>query len=496
MKRIISLALVLMLVLSLSVTAFAADDGTITIHTTSADTTYTIYKLMDLESFEKGKAYAYKVNAEWVEFFTTGYGKDFVSIDADGYVTWTAGEGDAVMAPFAQEALKYAVDEGIPAVATKTTDSSFVGPSVVFEGLELGWYLVDTTAGALCGLTTTDKDAVINAKNSPPIIDKQVKEDLDDGWHVTNTADIGQIVEYKTTITVTPGAQSYVLHDKMTEALTFIHDTGNNRGVTKVELIHSDATVTTLVENTDYTVKTASLADDCTFEVIFAPERVATLNPNERLIVYYNAMLNRLASVDGPNRNETRLEYGEEHFTETDFTETYTFRFDIVKTDSSNQPIEGAEFRIYDAPTGGNEIAVVRLMEADDVTPVLDANGNPKYRRARADETGEAIKVNGSVTIIGFDNGDYYLEETKAPDGYNKLTTRQKFTISNANLEAIFDGDTYSKGSGVQVINKTGNMLPETGAMGTTMFIVFGMFTVLAAGVLLVTKKRMSMIEE
>ena len=150
MKRIISLALVLMLVLSLSVTAFAADDGTITIHTTSADTTYTIYKLMDLESFEKGKAYAYKVNAEWVEFFTTGYGKDFVSIDADGYVTWTAGEGDAVMAPFAQEALKYAVDEGIPAVATKTTDSSFVGPSVVFEGLELGWYLVDTTAGALC----------------------------------------------------------------------------------------------------------------------------------------------------------------------------------------------------------------------------------------------------------------------------------------------------------------------------------------------------------
>ena len=501
MKRIISITLVLMLVLSLSVVAFAAPtDGTITIHTTSKSTTYKIYKLMDLESFEKGKAYAYKVNSAWTDFFTTGYGKDFVSIDADGYVTWTAGEGDAVMAPFAQKALEYAEANSIPASGVQTTADDFAGPSVVFSGLELGWYLVDTTAGALCGLTTTDKDAVINAKNNIPTIDKQVKEDLDGEWHIQNTADIGQIVEYKTTITVAAGAQNYVLHDELSAGLTFVHDVAKGRGVTRVEVIHSDSTHTVLTEGTDYTVKTSGFADGCTFEVVFAADRVKTLLPNERVVVYYNAMLNRHAVIAGANLNETYLEYGEEHYTESDFTETYTYSFDIVKTDSSNQLINGAKFRIYDAATGGNEVGVVPLMEADEVTPVKDANGNQIYRRARPDEqTGGMtvdIVVNGSVTIVGFDNGVYYLEEIEAPDGYNKLTSRQMLTIANANLDAIFDGGIYSKGSGVQVVNKTGSMLPETGAMGTAMFITFGTIVVLGAGVLLVTKKRMGMIQD
>ena len=102
----------------------------------------------------------------------------------------------------------------------------------------------------------------------------------------------------------------------------------------------------------------------------------------------------------------------------------------------------------------------------------------------------------GKVRVVGFDNGTYYLEETEAPDGYNKLTARQKFIISDGNLDATFNGDVYSTGSGVHVVNKTGSMLPETGAMGTMLFITFGMFVVLGTGVLLVTKKRMSMIED
>mgnify|MGYP003306756043 CR=1 FL=1 len=92
-------------------------------------------------------------------------------------------------------------------------------------------------------------------------------------------------------------------------------------------------------------------------------------------------------------------------------------------------------------------------------------------------------------------NGDNILEETVAPAGYNKLTSRQMLTIANANLDAIFDGGTYSKGSGVQVVNKTGSMLPETGAEGTVLFITFGTIVVLGTGVLLVTKKRMGMIQ-
>ena len=119
------------------------------------------------------------------------------------------------------------------------------------------------------------------------------------------------------------------------------------------------------------------------------------------------------------------------------------------------------------------------------------------YRRARADETGVAIVVkDGKVRVVGFDNGTYYLEETEAPDGYNKLSARQKFIISDSNLDATFNGEIYSTGSGVHVVNKTGSMLPETGGMGTVLFITFGTIVVLVAGILLVTKKRMSMIKD
>ena len=156
--------------------------------------------------------------------------------------------------------------------------------------------------------------------------------------------------------------------------------------------------------------------------------------------------------------------------------------------------LDGAKFRIYDAETGGNEIGVVVLTTDDDGNVTV-------YRRARPDEQeeGETVDIlvkDGKVRVVGLDNGTYYLEETVPPNGYNALTSRQKFIISDANLDATFNDGIFSSGSGVHVVNKTGSMLPETGAMGTTMFITFGMFTVLAAGVLLVTKKRMSMIQE
>ena len=102
----------------------------------------------------------------------------------------------------------------------------------------------------------------------------------------------------------------------------------------------------------------------------------------------------------------------------------------------------------------------------------------------------------GKVWVDGLDNGTYYLEEVITPAGYNQLTSRQKFIIADSNLNAVFNDSIYSTGSGVHVVNKTGTMLPETGGMGTVLFITFGTMVVLATGVLLVTKKRMSMIRE
>jgi len=501
MKKAASLLLVLIMAFAMTVTSFAADEGSITINGVTADTTYEIYKLLDLESYSTAGegAYSYKVNSSWGAFFATAEALQYVSINADGYVTWKASESDAVVAEFAQKALAYAKANGIAPVKSSINPGEFTIDETTgkFSDLELGYYLVDSTAGALCGLTTTNPNASINAKNGTPIIDKQVQEDLTGMWGDVNTADIGQIVNYMSIIHAAAGAQNYVLHDKMSDGLTFVHDTAHDRGVTEIKHVDSGGTEATLVEGVEYTV-VIEPADGCTFDVIFSDAFVAELEANERIIVYYNAMLNRHAEAgtDG-NPNESWLEYGEKKYTTHDQTKTHTFSIDIVKTDSQNTLLNGAKFKIYDAAAGGNEIKVVPLKGTDDVTPVLDANGNPMYRRAREDEEGVEIEVKaGKVTVVGFDNGVYYLEETAAPGGYNKLTARQKFTIADGNLDSVFNDGIYSTGSGVHVVNKTGNMLPETGGMGTVLFITFGTIVAMATGVLLVTRKRMSMIRE
>ena len=494
MKKIISIILSLMLIASLSIVVLAAGEtGSITINGVGEDTTYEIYKLLDLESYDADAgAYSYKASTAWADFFQTEEAKKYMATDADDYVTWIAAEDDDTKATFAKGALSYAKQHNIAPTKSSENAGDFTVTEATgkFEGLELGYYLVDSTMGALCGLTTTNPDASINAKNGIPTIDKQVMEDSTQQWGAYDTADIGQTVEYRVTINVHAGAENYVLHDVMDAGLTF-------KNVTHIEHV-IPGTGTHNMDAINYTVKTSDVVTDgCDFEVHFTKELCDKLETNDKIIVYYEAMLNRNAVIAGEgNNNSAWLTFGENGSTPEDAVTTYTYGIDIVKTDSSNKLIDGAKFKIYDAATAGNEIAVVPLLDTDD-QPVVDANGNPLYRRARADETGVEIEVaDGKVRVVGFDNGTYYLEETVAPDGYNKLSARQKFIISDANLDAVFNGDIFSTGSGVHVVNKTGSMLPETGGLGTLLFTVLGGGTALGTGVVLVTKKRMSKIED
>lgn len=486
MKKIISLLLALVMIATLSVSVFAEEEkGSITINGVSSENVYSIYKLLDLESYNlESGAYSYKVNAEWTDFFTTDAAKVYFTIDDAGYITWAwiPSATDAVTeeeaaAEFSKIALDYAQKNNInPVKTSKNGDFAITGTTGVFSDLTLGYYLVDSTMGALCGLTTTNPNASIQAKNGAPTIDKQVKEDSTTQWGDSNSADIGQTVEFRTTINVHAGAQNYVLHDKMSAGLTF-------QSVGDVMHLVPGVKEEKLTEGVEYTVKVNTEADKCTFEVVFSQAFCDGLETNDKIIVHYSAMLNRDAVQ--ANDNSAWLDFGDDHHTTKDTTTTYTYFIDIVKTDSQNKLINGAEFRIYDAATEGNEIKVVLT---DDKTG---------YRRAREDEPGENIVVtNGKIRVYGFDNGTYYLEEKIAPEGYNKLNARQKFIISDGDLEATFNGETFSTGSGVHVVNKTGSMLPETGAEGTILFIVIGAIAVLGAGVLLVTKKRMSMIED
>lgn len=469
LKKYFGVLLAMIMVLSMSTVAFAAqgtndNNGSITINDAEKGHTYNAYQVLVLESYNTDAgAYSYKANGAWENWLESQ--KQYVSIDAQGYVTWVK---DADVAAFAKAALAHAKEASIAPDATKTADST----TVEFTGLNLGYYLVDTTLGTLCSLDTTIPNVTMQEKNEVPSQIKEVQEDSDGSWSDENTAEIGDTVNYRTTIKAKPGAQGYVLHDVMSAGLTLNESSVTVAGLTKGQDANSG----------DYHVVTTGLSDGCTFEVVFHQSYLDTITKDTDIVVTYSAVVNENAQVSpSVNPNETTLKYGEDSEFETvpSKTETYTFKVDVVKTDGDNKVLDGAQFKLYDAKTGSNEIALVKVSDG-------------VYRLAKDDETGvEYITtVNGQLEIKGFDaNTNYYLEETKAPDGYNKLAERVEIAVKEANLDASVSNDTWQSG-GVHIVNKAGDLLPTTGGMGTTILYIIGGVLVVAAGSMLVIRRK------
>ncbi len=314
----------------------------------------------------------------------------------------------------------------------------------------------------------------IKEKNTPPTITKEVQEDDGGAWGESNTAEVGDTVNFKITVAAKPGAQSYIVHDKMSEGLTFNADSVAIAGATK---------------DTDYTVVTEGLTDGCTFHIVFTQTYLDKITTSTDIVITYSAVLNEKAVIStGSNDNEAKLSYGDESKTETekDETKTYTFKFDLVKTDSDNKVLDGAKFELYDAKTAGDKIALVK--ESDGTYRI--ATG----AEATAEGFTSAIieTTDGQAVIKGLDaNTTYWLQETEAPAGYNKLAERVEVKMEDANLGATVTEDAWTAG-GVHVVNNAGSELPETGGIGTTLFYIIGGVLVLAAVVLLITKKRMA----
>lgn len=470
--------------------SYGDDNGKITIQNAKKNQTYTIYRILKLESFSKGDKreegnYAYTLEEGWDDFLTnsseypTG---NYLKKDNDtGYVTWDSTKTD--YAAFAKDALKYVKAKPIaPAKAAVTASED---GEVSFKDLPLGYYLIDSTAGALCSLDTTDKEVIIQEKNGVPSVDKVVKSGED--YKENNTASIGDKVEFKTTITAQPGAQNYVLHDKMDAGLKF-----DGVDSIKINLKKNGETTESLIKKTNYTIKTSDLEskNPCTFHIEFTQDFCDTLEANDQIIVTYSATLNESAVIAGEgNKNETWLKYGDSSETTHDETTTKTFEIPVFKYTNKNgmeKALEGAEFTL----TREGETVPIKLVKVA-VAGASDA----VYRVAMKSETGETVINDGKVTtpstgkftIKGLDAGTYYLTETKQPDGYNKLTTPVTIIISDTGTITV-NGTNVNP---VKVENKSGSILPSTGGMGTTLFYIFGAILVVGSGVVLITKKRM-----
>lgn len=460
-KKLFAALLAAALVLAMAVPAFAVTNtgtnGSITIDNAVSGETYTIYRMFTLDSYDAAsKTYSYTVESAWENFFKTGVGKDYITL-TNGHPTWTEG---ADAAAFAKAALAWAKTNNIG----HTDQTSATSTNVTFSNLKLGYYLVDSSLGALCSLNTTNPNAKIEEKNGQPTIDKKVKNG--DTWDTTNDAKIGDTVEFKVEVKVEAGAQNYVVTDTMDNGLSFISNSVKING----EALNDNTATLTLKQK----------EGDPTFTLTFADSYVAG-KVGETIVVTYNATLNGNAVVTG-NKNSATLHYGNKQTVNKETT-TYTHEFDLVKVDgTTNKLLDGAEFKLYTAKDGGEPIKFVAVEGG--------------YRVANGDETGavDTIKVNGKVHISGLDKVNYWLDETHAPAGYNKLTERQEVKLSEGSQNATLETGaiTWAEGNGgVVVKNNAGTVLPSTGGMGTTLFYVIGGGLMVAAVVLLVTKKRM-----
>lgn len=498
MKKLASLLLALVMVFAMGTTAFAAQEGeltggSITIDNAVKDQTYSIYQILYLESYDAAaNAYSYKANSAWADWLKTQ--SSYVSIDAQGYVTWVDG---ASAADFAKAAQAYAKENNIasdPAAVTADSDT------VSFTGLKLGYYLVDSTLGTLCSLDTTNPTVTIKEKNVAPGNEKKVEEDSNSTYGEKNDADIGQTVNFQSTITAQAGAENYVFHDKMSAGLTY----GSVTGITLNG---------TTVATSNYEVKTSELGDDCTFHVVFTQAFCDTLKANDQIVISYTATVNDNAVVGGTgNKNESKLTYGEEGKSETvpSTTTTYTWAFGVSKFYyGTYHEVEIEDTLSLQSNDGLTEIALAgakfTLSKNDNGTdPIALVNEDSNvYRVATADDTDTVTEITtddtGKFTIRGLDSGTYYLTETAAPAGYNQLSGPIEVVISDTGaVKYKMSGDTeYTEFEAaadpiIPVVNKSGTELPSTGGMGTTIFYVVGSILLIGAAVLLITKKRMS----
>ncbi len=481
MKKLFAVLLALTLVLSMGTIALAAETGTITIDNAFADAKYNIYKILDFAPVKGSTTQGrYTVVEEWADFLA-GDGAAYLKTNADtGTIEWNGEETDARKAELAKAAVAYAKKNGIGATATKTAAKD---GDVTFTDVPLGYYAIDTSLGTICALTNVDNTFNAHEKNEKPDIDKFVQEDsemtnADEGWGKVNDADIDQVVNYKSTITVGVGATNYVMHDTMEAGLTFKADS--------VVVKLADGTV---VDAANYTVVYPA-TDGHTFDVVFSNDFIAGLAKGTQFTVYYSATLNENANivVDG-NDNTVYLSYGEDSTWETaeHKTTTYTWKMDVLKytMDGENKvSLAGAKFQLLDKD--GNAISFTEVAGAAVPTYKVDAEGTV---------TEITTDKNGKFELVGLDEGAYKLHETEAPAGYNKLAADMDVVITSAYDEAALTA-TYEINdeapATIEVENKTGSLLPETGGIGTTIFYIVGITLMLGAAIVLISKKRMA----
>ena len=503
-KKLASLLLVLVMVFALATTAFAEETAySITINNSAKDHTYEAYQIFtgDLSGTTLS-------NIVWgsgvSEAGQTALG------DAAAKAETLKTEADAKA--FAKAVAPYLTTAA--GSANTVTDGKYV-----ISGLAAGYYLVKDQDGSLTGDNDSYTEYIIQVvgnvtatpKSDVPEVQKKVK-DINDSTDTTKTDwqdsadyDIGDSIPFQLKATLANNVSSYttykvVFHDTLSKGLTYNNDAKvyidgtETNGFTVTATVNADGTTTLTVSCDDVKALGAGNSSVITVEYTVKLNENAVLgsagNPNEVYLEYSN----------NPNKSEKgNNETGE---TPKDVVIVFTYKTIINKVDSENKPLTGAAFKLE------------KLIKGKDGA----AGTWTTVKEFTVDET------TTSFTFSGLDDGQYKLTETKTPAGYNTIdpiyfvieathdatadtpaltVLKAYLTDENGNKKTeVKDGETVNIDLGTvdltagsittTVVNKSGSELPSTGGIGTTIFYVLGGVLVLAAVVLLVTKKRMS----
>lgn len=498
MKKLISVILSMTMVLCMAMTGFAEGTGTcsITINNSATGHKYEAYQIIagDLSG---GKF----VNAQWgkdVDASTLGNVSDKITALENG--TTTAKAFAELVAPL-----------------TTTNSGSATQPSdgkYVISNLDPGYYLVkdivqkgedgtDTPLGEGDAYSAYILKVVGNVETNPktsvPTVEKKVKDINDStetalsGWQDSADHDINDNIKFQLTATLGDRVDDYdtyelIFHDTLSAGLTYASDNTDQ---------NPDNNITIMMGNTDVTEK---------FEISTAPGENGATNltiscenvkdfgaTNGSVItVEYTAKLNENAVIGSAgNPNDVYLEYSnnpngsQTGKTEKDKVIVFTYKTIIDKVDSNKQPLTGAAFTLQKLNAATGEYEDVKVYTVDATNPATQ------------------------FVFEGLDDGKYKLIESTTPDGYNtmkdvefEITASHDIDSADPKLQDLngnkITGEisfTPNKDAGslsAQVVNNTGAELPETGGIGTKIFYVVGAALVIGAGVLLITRKRMS----
>lgn len=505
-KRMIALFLTAIMTLAMAATSFATmtepmpaaatQKGNLTVKVNEKNTlegqTIKLYKLFDLSV--SGDSYAYVVNKTYTDAIATALGMETTATSEDLYnkLAGYASHSSDIQ-KFADDFTTAALTAGT--AATVTAEKLGKVTEHKFENLDYGYYLVYQTGtkeiqSSLVSVDMTEKE--VNLKGEAPSIEKTANAE---------TVEIGQVVTYTITGTIpdTTGYDSYVykIKDTLTNGLDFVTDAQGETQATNPYLVSVKIGDNVAKEQS----ATLSGEGNRTMELDLSKWiKDNQESKGQAFTVTYYAKVNSDAVVT--EKNSASLEYGNDPQNTTTTTpseaETPTYPLDINKKIAKSETmLAGATFRLYksedDAKAANdNAIKVTEGTPEGSYTVAVDQENEKNMDMVTvATEVGKGHNLH----LNGLAAGTYWLVETDAPAGYNKLTAPIKVTITKSGDENV-DNWTLTKGEDVEqdkiidIENVSGTLLPETGGMGTVLFTVVAVVMILGVALSFIRSRK------